>query len=462
MLGAGKTLASIYEKIIRQLSAANTHPDILVSILSNTCQYFHMATGFIYEVGPTRTLERKEIYHLYDIELPESIPIRDFEEALAQGCPASGVLHLRQAQSQDPLLVLFSARMLVLAPIHDGDSLVGLVGMADRRKDRSIAEKDVNTAETCFLLISNHIKLRINQQRLEQTKRAMTSIMDNMGIDIYVNDYYTHEMMYANQSMSEPYGGWEKMKDKLCFEALYKDKTAECEYCPRPKLLDDDGYPSRVFSWDYQRPFDQHWFRVLSRAFLWVDGRMAHVISSVDITDNKRNEQLVERMALYDTLTGLPNSRKLAKDVEGKWEALLEGYDSRYLLFWDLDGFKLVNDTYGHKAGDQLLQAIAEYMLKNEARFGATYRIAGDEFFMLTPAKTRAQVIAICEEIIARFHAPWELGDLRVTCGLSIGIARYPEEGATLDALLSAADIAMYSAKRQGKGQYRFHEQVAE
>ncbi len=100
------------------------------------------------------------------------------------------------------------------------------------------------------------------------------------------------------------------------FVERHTDKVKPCDFCPQPKLVDQHGEPSKIYSWDYQRPFDGAWFRVLSGTFRWLDGRLAHVVSSVDITENKNNEALIARLANYDPLTNLPNRRKLMADCE--------------------------------------------------------------------------------------------------------------------------------------------------
>ena len=98
-------------------------------------------------------------------------------------------------------------------------------------------------------------------------------------------------MLYANASMAAPYGGIRHFEGKKCWQALYTDKTGECEFCPKRHLIDENGQPTRVYSWDYQRPFDKCWFRVFSAAFPWIDGQMAHVITSVDIDHQKKIEE---------------------------------------------------------------------------------------------------------------------------------------------------------------------------
>ena len=124
-----------------------------------------------------------------------------------------------------------------------------------------------------------------------RASNTLGSIMNNMGVDIYVNSFDSHDMLYANRSMVEPYGGIEHFWGKKCWEALYSDKTGECEFCPKRHLIDENGHPTKVYSWDYQRPFDKCWFRVFSAAFAWVDGQMAHVITSVDIDHQKKIEE---------------------------------------------------------------------------------------------------------------------------------------------------------------------------
>lgn len=99
---------------------------------------------------------------------------------------------------------------------------------------------------------------------------------------------------------------------------------------------------------------------MFSAAFRWVDGRLAHVVSSADITDNKRNEALVEYLANYDSLTNLPNRRMLVKECERRIDKTQEGGEG-YLLFFDIDGFKKINDTFGHEAGDEFLVQLGQF-----------------------------------------------------------------------------------------------------
>ena len=139
--------------------------------------------------------------------------------------------------------------------------------------------------------LSKEIAVREYKEREVRASKTLSSIMNNMGVDIYVNSFDSHDMLYANESMAAPYGGIEHFEGKKCWQALYKDKTGECEFCPKKHLIDENGLPTKVYSWDYQRPFDKCWFRVFSAAFAWIDGQMAHVITSVDIDHQKTIEE---------------------------------------------------------------------------------------------------------------------------------------------------------------------------
>ena len=216
------------------------------------------------------------------------------------------------------------------------------------------------------------------------------------------------------------------------------------------KLIDENGEPTKIYSWDYQRPFDGSWFRVFSAAFRWVDGRLAHVVSSADITDNKRNEALVEYLANYDSLTNLPNRRMLVKECERRIDKTQEGGEG-YLLFFDIDGFKKINDTFGHEAGDEFLVQLGQFFSGIPLLHDAIYRNGGDEFIAIIDGdKTEANIRNLASFIHRRFAQPWRLKRGEVFCNVSIGVARYPEDGRTAEELLLKADQAMYKVKKAG------------
>ncbi len=191
--------------------------------------------------------------------------------------------------------------------------------------------------------------------------------------------------------------------------------------------------------------------RVLSRSLRHAIERH-RMVAELDAARRREHH-----MATHDALTALPN-RQLLFDLLGTTMA----YCSRYglwaaVLFIDLDGFKGVNDTLGHDAGDRVLQLVAE-RLKAAIRTSDTVaRLGGDEFIVLLSNMQRTQdAFIVARTILQDLSQPYPLRDERVTLTPSIGIGIYPGDGASAEALVRSADSAMYSAKRHGGATYEF------
>ena len=175
-----------------------------------------------------------------------------------------------------------------------------------------------------------------------------------------------------------------------------------------------------------------------------------------DITDRKREAQLIWHQANFDELTNLPN-RKLLEDRLQR--ALAQAHRKRTtvaVLFIDLDRFKPVNDQYGHAAGDELLQQVArrlEHCLRDE---DTVARIGGDEFVVVLPDLRMADLpVKVAEKIVAVLSEPFRIGEHFVEISCSIGISLFPRDADNAEKLLSSADAAMYGAKDAGRGTWQ-------
>ena len=189
-----------------------------------------------------------------------------------------------------------------------------------------------------------------------------------------------------------------------------------------------------------------------------------------DITDRKQSEQEIHRLAYYDSLTGLPN-RVLFKDrVE---QALL--YARRYhttlaMLFLDLDRFKVINDTLGHNIGDLLLKSVAERLAESvrhsdsvsrtvdKEEHHSLARLGGDEFtVLLTNLHDVKDAEIVARRITACLAKPFMIEEHEIFVTVSVGIAIFPVDGDSVDALLKNADSAMYHAKEQGRNNFQYY-----
>lgn len=175
-----------------------------------------------------------------------------------------------------------------------------------------------------------------------------------------------------------------------------------------------------------------------------------------DITEIEETQQRLHRLALHDNLTGLPNRRFFTEQIE----ALIcqsNQHQNRFgVCFLDLDDFKIVNDTLGHDAGDQLLMAVAERIKGCIYRDCFLARFGGDEFALLIPEQGDEYRIGnIASKVVDVLNEPFPLGENNVYIGVSIGITMYPDDSTEVNQLLRHADVAMYHAKDEGKNTVR-------
>ncbi len=177
-----------------------------------------------------------------------------------------------------------------------------------------------------------------------------------------------------------------------------------------------------------------------------------------DITERRQAEEKIAYMASHDSLTGLPN-RSYFRDQCDRALARLGRGDTVSVLCLDLDRFKLVNDTLGHQSGDRLLQVAAERLRGALRESDFLARIGGDEFLVLQVAADQpAAVTGLARRLVEVMAAPMTIDDHQVQVGVSVGIAFAPADGTAADQLLKNADLALYRAKADGRGTYRFFE----
>ncbi|MCL1817132.1 MAG: GGDEF domain-containing protein [Clostridiales bacterium] len=455
----------LFIQILNSLGAQESPHDTIPDILQATCLFFRFGCGFIYETNYANTFELRELCGYYkENKLPASLDIFSILTAKqVREFIAMGTIVIKPGEHSSGLCTklygLFSCQLLVLAPIiNNKGELIGLVGMSDRRAKIALSAADFALALSVLRMTGNQIKLHIYQKWLENTRNAMTSILDNTAVDIYVTDLATDDIIYANSSMAKAYGGQDIILSKKCWQIQGGNRKGPCTDCKQHEFLDKKGVPvpGLICSRDFLRPQDNSWQRVTSACFRWVDGRLANVISSMDITENKHNEELIRHLAEYDDLTDLPNRRRLLQDINKLFSGKkCEGY----VLFFDLDGFKRVNDGLGHQAGDELLRQVGQVLQKGSLTGGHCYRHSGDEFVLIYKDISRRRLFEIINFLLERFAEPWHLRDGMVRCGCSLGIAHYPSDGGKALELLHGADLAMYASKKQSHNKVHFYEQ---
>lgn len=182
-----------------------------------------------------------------------------------------------------------------------------------------------------------------------------------------------------------------------------------------------------------------------------------YVLTFSNISALRRAEENLARLAFHDHLTGLGNRAKLEKTLKVEIKRALRNKSMLGVMYLDLDGFKLVNDTLGHSTGDRMLQVIAQ-RINDLTRAGDTaIRVGGDEFVIITPDVTNpAFYHKVAEKLLRTISEEIDLDTTQVQVSCSIGIACYPEDATSYDELLKCADLAMFAAKESGRNRYSF------
>lgn len=282
---------------LERLNGCESIENKITESLTDICEYYGFKRGFIYQTDGFRYFYLKETVGNSDNILRQRFEISEMTNQHAaringKNKPFYACRNQNTSWNDVDIVDFYKVDSLLIRQIQDSEGkIIGFIGFGDREHAISFTDEELQVIHLILGSLSKEIAVREYKEREVRASKTLSSIMNNMGVDIYVNSFDSHDMLYVNESMAAPYGGIEHFEGKKCWQALYKDKTGECEFCPKKHLIDENGQPTKVYSWDYQRPFDKCWFWVFSAAFAWIDGQIAHVITSVDINHQKTIEE---------------------------------------------------------------------------------------------------------------------------------------------------------------------------
>jgi diguanylate cyclase (GGDEF)-like protein len=177
-----------------------------------------------------------------------------------------------------------------------------------------------------------------------------------------------------------------------------------------------------------------------------------------EIMERKKAEKLLKEMATHDNLTGLPNRKLFQYKLKSSLELAKKNHLLLGILFVDLDGFKKINDNFGHDSGDIVLKTIAERLLRSVRKSDMVSRFGGDEFIIIMEhLENTNTIVDTCKRIISEVARTIIIGNNEGNVTASIGVAVYPTDGDQMNKLMKKADDAMYRAKRSGKNRVVFN-----
>ncbi len=187
-------------------------------------------------------------------------------------------------------------------------------------------------------------------------------------------------------------------------------------------------------------------------------GREVRVTAIRDISERKRTQEIINHMALHDTLTGLPNRVLFTQHLSDVLEQARLNGEKLAVFFLDLDRFKIINDTLGHARGDKLLKSVANRLTRCAGESGVVARLSGDEFVMLTQKFEQVdEIVALAEQVLAKLEQPYRIHDYELHATASIGIALFPQDGDDPQMLIKNAETALFRVKDKGSNQYSLY-----
>ena len=201
------------------------------------------------------------------------------------------------------------------------------------------------------------------------------------------------------------------------------------------------------------------WWSISGRPVIDTSGRFQGFIGSgADLTERRRAEAEITRLALFDGLTGLANRQRMRASLDQALSQPGLQYRPTALFLLDLDRFKVVNDTMGHLTGDALLKQVAQRLTRAVGDAGLVGRLGGDEFKVILPGENDPDRLGeLARTIINSLSHPYSINGTSVTIGCSIGVAIAPVDGRDSETLVRNADLALYAAKAEGRGVHRFY-----
>lgn len=311
-------------------------------------------------------------------------------------------------------------------------------------------EADLKLIEQSASLASIAIEKKQAEEKLKRAASVFTHanegimITDASGNIIEVNDTFSRITGY---SAEEALGQNPRL--------LQSGQESPEFYAEMWQAIIEDGYWSGEI-WNRRKNGEIYPEMLTISAVNDASGDIQHYVSlSTDITTNKANIKQLERIAHYDLLTNLPNRVLLAERLNQAITHCQKHNRSLAVAFMDLDGFKEVNDSYGHSLGDELLIAVSRRM-QGALRKGDTLaRIGGDEFIaIMTDLEASEDSELVFERLLKAASAPVNINNTSVTVSASIGVTRCPQDSVDAEQLIRHADQAMYMAKQAGKNRY--------
>ncbi len=312
------------------------------------------------------------------------------------------------------------------------------------------------TTGLMILTVGLSLFMLARQHLADQSMRLLTTAMEQSHGAVMITDA-SGRIEYVNPRLAQIIGDSREQLLGSVSELVSNTSLRDQQDCSLQERL------SRGEAWSLTMPStrrngERFWQAVSAAPVLDDRGRLTHIVFGIEDTSQQRElHNQLERLAYFDPLTGLENRRMFSDRLEQALRHVHRHSTALALLFIDLDGFKQINDSMGHDAGDALLVAVAQRIQRHVRDEDIVARLGGDEFIVLLSHQRDSHAAAVvARKILAALDEPVTLRDGEVRIGASIGITVAPDDGMSGDLLLRNADLAMYRAKELGRNNAQY------
>ena len=333
--------------------------------------------------------------------------------------------------------------------IYHGNERYGFICFDECTIPRYWQEDQINFLQNIAKLISTAVMRKKTDQAFKASQKSYETVLNNIRSYVYVIDLLHDKIIFANNAFKSLFQ--ENAVDTSCLKHVYGSTFDYNELFSAHSYQGDNAAYYEVFN-----DQNKQWYSLSSTVIPWTNGNMVRLINSEVITAQKTYSDSIEHLAFTDQLTQLPNRYRYDRDMQDLLEQAKQNNESGYVIFIDMDDFKIVNDGYGHDYGDAILIEFSNYLKKQFARH-KIYRSGGDEFVIIVQNGSYENILGISNRLLARARSPWKVINKDFYCTLSIGIVKYPDGDCSEKAITKNADIAMYMAKRSGKNTYSIY-----
>ena len=282
------------------------------------------------------------------------------------------------------------------------------------------------------------------------------NILNNLDAVVYVSDTDTHELLFMNTYALRHIAHADNFSDIAhlpCYAVLQKNQTRPCDFCTNAKLPANGD----VLVWEFKNTRNQCWYQCRDRLIEWHDGRLVRLEVATDISERKEAEEALQRaqkelttLAETDSLTGLYNRRAFFRYVD---ELIKLRVQTAYfaIILLDIDHFKLINDRFGHEAGDKLLSAIGKALRSLNNKNSVVARTGAREFTIAVTGASQDALVAVAHQVQALISdITLNYFDATLSCTASVGIATTNTQSPDISQIMRHADHALYRAKAAG------------